>query len=75
MTEIEATVLPVISKSSKYKKIIRKLPSYYFRYTFGPDLNLWNFCERRKASMLEYHSLGACFNLYIDFFSLQTKDG
>ena len=75
MAEIEATVLPVISKSSKYKTIIIKLPSYYCIYTFGSDIHLWKFCERRKASILEYHSLGTCFNPYSDFFSLQTKDG
>ena len=73
MTEIEATVLPAISKSSKYKTIIIKWPSDYCIYTFGSDLHLWKFCERRKASILEYHSLGACFNLYSDFFILQPK--
>ena len=75
MTEIEATMLPVISKSSTYKTIIIKLLSYFYIYTFVSDLHLWNFCERRKASILEYHSLGACFNPYSDFFSFQTKDG
>ena len=74
MTKIEATVLPVISMSSTYKKIIIKLPLYFYIYTFGSDLHLWKFCERRKATILEYHSLGACFNPYSDFFSLQAKD-
>ena len=74
MTEMEATVLPVIKISSTYKKMIRKLSSYYHRYTFGSNLHLWKFCERRKASILEYHSLGACFNPYSDFLNLQTKD-
>ena len=71
MTEIEVTVLHVISKSSKYKKIIIKLPSYFCIYTFRSDLHLWKFCERRKASILEYHSLGVYFNLYSDFFTNQ----
>ena len=71
MAEMEANVLPVISKSSKYKKIIIKWPSYYCIYTFGSNIHLWKFCKRRKASILEYHSLGACFNPYSDFFSLQ----
>ena len=75
MAEMEATVLPVISKSSKYKTIIIKWPSDCYIYTFGSDLHLWKFCERRKASILEYHSLGACFNPYSYFFNLQTKDG
>ena len=51
------------------------LPSYFCKYTFGSDLHLWNFFERRKASILEYHSLRAYFNPYSDFFSLRTKDG
>ena len=49
MTEVEEIVLPVIKISPKYKKIIIKLPSYFYIYTFGSDLHLWKFCERRKA--------------------------
>ena len=74
MTEMEATMLPVIKISSTYKTIIRKLPSYFYIYTFVSDLHLWNFC-RRKASILEYHSLGAYFKPYSDLFSFQNKDG
>ena len=58
MTEIEVTVLPVISKSSTYKTIIIKLPSYYCIYTFGSDLHLWKFCKRRKASTWNTTLLG-----------------
>ena len=75
MAEIEATMIHVISKSSTHKTIIIKLPSDYCIYKFGSDLHLWKFCERRKASILQYHSLGAYFNSCSEFFRLQTKYG
>ena len=70
MKEIEASVLHVIKISSTYNTMKIILPSYYCKYTFRSDLHLWKFCESRKASILAYQDLGACFNPYKDFCNL-----
>ena len=75
MKSMEESVLPVIKISWKYKTMISKFPSYFYQYTSGSYLHLWHFCESKKASILAYHDLGACFNPYSDFCNLQTKEG
>ena len=58
----------VISKSSTYKTMIIRWPSFYCKYTFIYDLHLLKFCERRKASILEYHSLGPVLTRIVTSF-------